>query len=313
MRKQVKVASTVLVITLAGLTTWRVSEPREAVYQGKTLSSWLEAYYPWGQKQQVEEYARADEALRQMGTNALPFLLLMIRASDSPLRRSANTLLRKQRFFEFELAIAETSHRRAQAAFRALREIAKPAIPQLAQLLNDRDPDVAAYAADALGEIGPDSAGALVDAMHHESGKVRALGAMAAGSCAFEANHSGHEPVDAKMAAAFGSFANRVVPHLVNCLKDNDPDVRGRAAEALGFFGKPSSKVLSGLTELLADKDPWPRRAATRAIAEFGSEAQAAVPALVTRLQDEELEVRQYATNALNAIDHEAAAKAGVE
>ena len=67
-----------------------ISQLREPVYRGKTLSAWLDAYpYSIGigdgfGGHRAED--QADEAVRQIGTNALPTLLQRLGACDSTLK-----------------------------------------------------------------------------------------------------------------------------------------------------------------------------------------------------------------------------------
>ena len=44
MQKRVYIALAVLLVMLAGVIAWQVLHLREPIYQGKRLSSWLEAY-----------------------------------------------------------------------------------------------------------------------------------------------------------------------------------------------------------------------------------------------------------------------------
>jgi len=75
----------VLLVLLGGL-AWEVLRPREKMYEGRPLSYWLkrqeDAKYGLvtPEKQKLRE--QADETIRQIGTNALPELLRMLRARD---------------------------------------------------------------------------------------------------------------------------------------------------------------------------------------------------------------------------------------
>ena len=55
--------------------------PREPVYQGKRLSEWLADFNRAG-RGQIDQ--AAERAIRQIGTNALPFLLTDLSTLDSP-------------------------------------------------------------------------------------------------------------------------------------------------------------------------------------------------------------------------------------
>ena len=82
MRKRVYIALAVLLVILAGVIAWQVlrkPEPkREPVYHGKGLRAWLNEYLTTG------DSLRAEAAVRQIGANAIPTLLDMLRTKDSP-------------------------------------------------------------------------------------------------------------------------------------------------------------------------------------------------------------------------------------
>ena len=59
---------------------------REPVYRGKPLSVWLQRYIQGGSYIGFWPEPEADEAIRQIGTNAIPTLLLMLREHDSKLK-----------------------------------------------------------------------------------------------------------------------------------------------------------------------------------------------------------------------------------
>src|SRR4051794_8609569 len=74
---------------LAGivLAIWATRGPREPVYEGRALSDWMNhhvassaAVPPYGSA----GWQKADQALRAIGTNAIPFLLENIQQKDMP-------------------------------------------------------------------------------------------------------------------------------------------------------------------------------------------------------------------------------------
>src|SRR6266849_2550616 len=78
---------------------------REPVYQGKKLSAWLEdvpttahgpipGYYGWRYD------AAAENAIKQIGTNAIPFLLQEIHTKDAPWTKLLMRLAAKQSHFK---------------------------------------------------------------------------------------------------------------------------------------------------------------------------------------------------------------------
>ena len=70
-----------------GLLVWRASGRREPVFEGRTLTSWLDHHVASSAARPPYDspgWQKADQALRRIGTNAIPTLLQMIRAKDPP-------------------------------------------------------------------------------------------------------------------------------------------------------------------------------------------------------------------------------------
>ena len=72
---------------LAIFVCWSFLYPREPVCGGKTLTAWAQQY---GSNHWTANRAAADEAefaIRQIGTNSIPFMINLMRATDRPLTR----------------------------------------------------------------------------------------------------------------------------------------------------------------------------------------------------------------------------------
>ena len=113
----------------APFTLWR----REPVYQyqGKTLGRWLlEANNgSWPRKSLVP----ADEAIRQIGTNAFPMVARLLRSHDSALKSKLLALYYKQSFIPIHIRTQYERHSCALAACWALGSEAKPMVPAVAK------------------------------------------------------------------------------------------------------------------------------------------------------------------------------------
>ncbi len=152
-------------IVILAVMNWRVLHPSEPTYQGKPLSAWLDSYYSNGVAYPHPEgweaaKARAEIAIRKIGTNSLPALIKMISSREYALKKSA---LERARL---PMERDNDSHWRAVYGFEVLGSNATPAVPDLVYLLNDRDPDVRSAVAVACGWIGPsaqEAVPALVD------------------------------------------------------------------------------------------------------------------------------------------------------
>jgi HEAT repeat protein len=143
----------VLVMVVA---VWPPSQPS---YKGKRLRVWLKEYDPTVRVQ--NRSAEAEEAIRQIGTNALPTLLAMVRTHDSPMRVTLNKWLSKQKWVKFRFVPATELRFQGQAGYQVLGAVAKTQVPQLRFILtNDPVAQVRQCAAGALGFIGKDAASA---------------------------------------------------------------------------------------------------------------------------------------------------------
>jgi len=151
------------------------------------------------------------------------------------------------------------------------------AIPELVNVLNDKDSSIRRRAADALGKIGSDAAiEELVKALNDEDYYVRGRAAGALGE--------------------IGSDA--AIEELVKALNNKYYDVRSSAADALGEIG--SDAAIEELVKALNDEDSSVRGRAADALGKIGSDA--AIEELVKALNDEEFDVRGRAADALDKI-----------
>jgi HEAT repeat protein len=102
---------------------------------------------------------------------------------------------------------------------------------------------------------------------------------------------------------AMGALRVRdTVPELITALKDDDEEVRARAAEALWCFGRDSRAAVPALTAALNDPSAKVRLNAAGALGEIGAEARNAVPALQAACGDRDENVRDTATEAVRRI-----------
>jgi hypothetical protein len=108
----------------------------------------------------------------------------------------------------------------------------------------------------------------------------------------------GNEPVEAELEA--------VVPALVSALRDEDEDVRGVAADALGMIGPRAQGATPDLAAALKDRSLKVRHDAAKALGAMGPAAAAAIPALTTAARDDpEPWSRDAAAEALRKIRQE--------
>ena len=179
--KRVWIAIVVVVVALAGVVGWQVMKPSdEPVYRGRALTSWLrdsaEVFYvvdhpgldmfqrydlisPLGTNASAGLNAtapQAREALHQIGTNAIPTLLRLLRAKDSPSKAKFINLARRQRLIKIELAPSDFWNYAAAWAFQQLGESARSAVPSLIDIAKENvSQSSRKFAIMSLGSVGP--------------------------------------------------------------------------------------------------------------------------------------------------------------
>jgi HEAT repeat protein len=236
-------------------------------------------------KNPKETREAASQALVKLGTNALPYLLEEVRAlgklQDADLTNF--DLTPELRVRQFNVSFA----------FKTLGPIAKPAVPELTNLLDQgKGPLVAA---DALSWIdGSVAASAFTHALTNRDLRVRIAGASRLGGL------------------DNGIDANLAVPPLIECLNYESSDssapwLRAYAAMALGHIhAKPDPVVPALLKRLSEEKNvqtpPNCKVWIIQALGRFGSDARSAIPALEKAAKDPDPIVSRAATQSLKQI-----------
>lgn len=130
---------------------------KEPTYNGKELSKWLNELAALDYSKRWDLQTEQAQAVRAIGTNALPWLFSQLRARGSRWPWQLNKLLAKQSIIKYRFLDADARLRRATAGFQALGELARPAIPTLLSVVEDTP----GYVPDALAAIGPAAVPAL--------------------------------------------------------------------------------------------------------------------------------------------------------
>jgi len=151
---------------------------REPVYGGKELSQWLEEFSRAGRGQINQE---AENAIRQIGTNALPFLVADLCREDSPHKLALMQWYNQWSSIKFHFHPWVDRRGPALMAFYVLGNAgklgpaAKPYMPSIGKLL-DSQPHNAAF---ALLYIGTESTPYLTNALSNTNWLVRTWAAVA--------------------------------------------------------------------------------------------------------------------------------------
>ena len=288
MRKRRIIVLACLLVAVLSVVGWRASLNWSGPwYGGRPLAVWLDQY--GSGPGDYKPSPSADGALRHIGTNAVPYLLRLLYATNSSrmtnslqptyafalmaARNPANVSVKGRLMvwvekhtpirFHHMHAPASWDHWKAYLGFQALGPLGKPAIPELVKL---------AHKPDATGRYS-----------NLQGMKNMALVAMIADTS------STYAAVDDPRRYQ-GGKALFISPFL------EDGDIAARTLAAIGAGG------VAPLVELLADPSPSLRVRAVLALGLAGAAAEQAVPTLIRTLNDPNLDVRIGAADALGGI-----------
>lgn len=263
-----------------------VRPEHEPSYDGRPLSEWLDVFCcRKPERPTYDEREKAAQAIRRMGTNAIPTLLRWISYDPTPARQKALTLLRKlprplQPRFLWE---RQTRAFETQAAFYTLGPAARSAIPELTRLATTSSSEDRVYLCSrALSYIGPEALPAMLAIISDPQCKAR------------------DDPIP--MLFTFRTEARAAVPFLVTCLDDKDDAVACAAAEVLGDLALSNSVVVPALAASLQSTNAARRAHAARGLAGFGREAETVAPQLQQFLTDPSQSTRDEVRRALEQI-----------
>jgi HEAT repeat protein len=261
-----------------------LSRNHEPSYDGQSLSHWLVALTDNSPEGNPE---RAEEAIRQIGTNAIPLLVRYASYTPPPWQSTAVAAIST---FGKWLGRAwydpwNTSQVRGEGALMALGILgpsAASAIPELTRLMNSpNDFDRAKNATFALGHLGGESLPPLMTVLTNPQSPMCGMAALS--------------------LSLLGTNARPAVPILIGYLRATNM-LAACAATSLGMLRQEPHLVVPALTQALHDPRPEIRCAAAHALEQFGDQARSAQPALLSLLNDTDDRTRYVATNALRNI-----------
>ena len=242
-------------------------------YQNKPLSAWLKDLGVGNRAQQTW----AEDAIRNIGTNALPMLLKELRAQD-PLGWQLWYRIWPRKTY----TVAADRCIAADRALQVLGPEAEAALPALLQIA--ADPQCGDNRPrGALAAIGPRAVTPMIYALTNSNQRVR--------SCA------------ALVLTSIGRSARDAAAALLRSLSDPDARVRAHAAGALSRIEADPKIAVPALTERLSDTDSYVRFCAVMSLGEFGERATSAVPALRRLESDQSPKVRQQALDAVRRLE----------
>jgi HEAT repeat protein len=261
MNRRRRIIFATLFIAILGGFAWIALTPTDPVYAGKPLSYWMRAYCLTHDPDphSVPSMEEANEALRDIRTDAIPTLLRMLRVRDSDLRFRFLALAKEQPFVKIYYVPALHLNYAATAGFNLLGAKASNSVPELIEIYKAHgSEESSAYVAYALGRIGPAAEKALPLLLPGITNKdetfriyhLRAIGEIHA------------QP---KLA----------VPPIMTCLTNLSTPTRIIAIRALGEYGGDANAAVPQLLEALKDPNYSIRNSATNALKKIDPEAAA--------------------------------------
>ncbi|MBM3876856.1 MAG: hypothetical protein FJ386_09080 [Verrucomicrobia bacterium] len=236
------------------------------------------------------EREKGVDSLRKAGTNCLPDLVLALRGSGIGARKQpTQTELDNPASTNPGMALV-SQRRRAILAFKLLGPIATPVVPQLKEMLGEKETSI--HAANALAAIGPEGIAILLAQSTNPDRRVHANVMQTLGN--------------------LGPEAQSCLPMLVSGLQHTQPSIRSASAVVLGRLGNPPVKeATDALVKSLGETDGAVRERILMAIGNHGAAAKAAAPGLAALLKDADTNTVNLAAHVLWKIDPEAARRAG--
>jgi hypothetical protein len=127
-------------VVMAGTLAIAIYRGREPRYQGRTLTGWMEIIR-LGNGSESEMQA-AINAVQQIGTNAIPWLVKWSVAEDPKVKAAVILWVNLHPSWHLHLQSAEEKQKAARLGMLILAEKSRPACPGLIRLTYDKNPDI---------------------------------------------------------------------------------------------------------------------------------------------------------------------------
>ena len=298
-----------LAIAYAGASLWMNYQPIGPIYENRPLKEWLKEQDDFDS---IKKH-RAQQVVDNIGTNGIPDLISMLRLKDP------------QSEDDTDLVGNWVSRRNAAYTLGRFGPQARGAIPQLERSLNDRDPRVRYFCAEALGRIGPRAIDAIpklmvlkasdpeggifadwaIEEIQSKPHSEAVLKAMAMATT----NESESIAEPAVIFLRDSGNARLAVPTLVKMLsvKGSGPDAeddswgiyRIYAADRIALLGANGKEAVEPLIAALSDHDPFVRVCIAHSLGEIGPEAKPALPLMLALLNSKDVEKDKFSKGAV--------------
>ncbi len=243
MRLQTVLLTTTVLLVIGGVTGWLFWRPTksEPVYQGKPLRFWLTGFATGPQVKDAEgrNVTLAREALKCVGTNAIPTLLRLAQQKPRWFRSHLNRIALRFHLIWLFHADFMPPHLQAFCGFQALGSSASNAVPALLGLYDrgqsSLNPDQLVSIFAAFGPTASEATPRILEQLKSATGISRRNAIFA--------------------LASIHSYPRLVVPILVQCLADPNSLIGYSAALGLAEFGPDAEAAVPSLVALLQDRN----------------------------------------------------------
>lgn len=315
-----------LVLGMAGLIFGIVylASPHEPSYHGKTLSEWIAPFCRQTAKgldaprgpEHFEELQPVREAVRQIGTNGLPFLIARLNNRELGLHRTARGLLQKQPIAGLRLTDPNVSKVRAIRALANLGPAAEPAIPSLAAQLSDAT--LSEHAVYALSGMGAKGMRALVEQYTNvpAARRIQIAQAIVVPTSIYRGGETFDSRTPYQRWVIFGYsvsvheeasqiLADVLIEGLALIAKDRTSPFQTPAIQRLGGFGPRATTAVPILVQILNDRNSRTLQSTILALGKIRSQPEVVVPALSNLLSDTDPRIFMSAASALREFGYD--------
>jgi HEAT repeat protein len=245
----------VILVVVVLLVAWFYKKDK-LEYRGRDIDSWLANYDKYDPRQgyaETNEFSPVNDAIRKIGTRAVPHLVRLLEIHHSRWRDFLQRQLAKQSVFGLRLASPEMLQQRCRCAFAALGPDAKEAIPQLLSIIDTNNFSVIEY---IMAGMENDAVPAFERLMTNENKWIRIMAVQQLGTQDLGSFPGVYDPYESR--EPFPKFdAGHAVPLLIAALSDSDPDMRVSAAWSLGHIRRDGETALPPLRKMMIKDPDW--------------------------------------------------------
>lgn len=310
------------VAVIAFLCVW-LGHDKSPTYHGRTLSAWIQRLpakntnrgIGWAllkKSSETAEQLEAEDAVRHIGTNAIPYLLAEMHAKDDTREQFSRFWKQVKTFsqklmsrgrgvpsgppwsFDYERSSGELRHWNAAQGFHALGPLGKSAIPELMGFLDKSSLNTCPDAAYALSAMGPEGLAKMQPVLTNKTKLVFNWPQL----CVIWS--LGQTP----------DAGRHCVPELIGLLQDTNATVRLGAVWALGQLKSDEDLIAPALATCLGDPGANIKSFAEQTLGHYGI-TSVTRDSLQEYLNHPKLSVRMAATNAMIALYPNDAVKMG--